>query len=381
MITKLSLRNIKSHRDTTIELNNLTLLTGVNSSGKTTLMQALLLLRQSHLKNRLTDGLELNDELVEIGISSDIFYKMAKNQEMEIAFYHNDEAFSFKYDMSFQNSNTNFVKKLAYSANATAEKLNTISIFNTQFQYVSASRIGGESIFKKKDYEVENLKQVSKSFGRGELAAQYLLKYGTDECMDLIDGINSTLEEEVMKWENRISPRITFSIIDDKSGNIIIKYGYESSDSSVKYIDNISAENMGFGISYSFSLLVALLSAKPGAVVLIENPEAHLHPQAQSEIAKLISLVAQNGVQVIIETHSDHILNGVLVNCKRYEQEGKGIDKSNVAIYYMQGKDKDHATITQKIEVLKDGAIDYQPDGFFDRDEKDAFYLSGFDYE
>lgn len=378
MITKLSLSNIKSHRDTTIELKNLTVLTGVNSSGKTTLIQSILLLRQSHLKNKLSEGLELNDELVEIGISSEIFYKMAKNQEMGISFYYDKEEYSFRYDMSLENTNTNFVKKLEYSPNTSSEGLNAISIFNTQFQYVSASRIGGESTFKKKDYEVEKLKQISKSFGRGELSAQYLLKYGTEECCDLIDGSNSTLEEQVKKWESRISPRITFNIVDDKSGNIIIKYGYESLDSSVKYIDNISAENMGFGISYSFSLLVALLSAKPGACIIIENPEAYLHPQAQSEIAKLIALVAQSGVQVIIETHSDHIINGVLVNCKRFENGEKGIDKNNVAIYYMEGKDEHHATITKKIEILDDGVIEYQPKGFFDRAESDLMYLRGF---
>ena len=56
---------------------------------------------------------------------------------------------------------------------------------------------------------------------------------------------------------------------------------------------------------------MALLSAKRGTLVLLENPEAHLHPQGQVRIGELIARTAASGVQILVETHSDHVLNGI----------------------------------------------------------------------
>ncbi|WP_180834594.1 AAA family ATPase, partial [Vibrio parahaemolyticus] len=60
-------------------------------------------------------------------------------------------------------------------------------------------------------------------------------------------------------------------------------------------------------------IVLALLVTKPGGLVIIENPEAHLHPKGQSYLGRLIQRTAEAGVQVIIETHSDHLLNGIRV--------------------------------------------------------------------
>jgi len=75
-------------------------------------------------------------------------------------------------------------------------------------------------------------------------------------------------------------------------------------------------ENVGFGISYALHVVTALLTARPGQLIIIENPESHIHPRGQAELGKLIALVAQNDVQLIIETHSDHIVNGIRVAIK-----------------------------------------------------------------
>ena len=71
MITKLKIANFKSHRNTNLNASNLTVLTGVNSSGKTSVLQSLLLLRQSFLKNRLSNALDLNDPLCFIGVAGE----------------------------------------------------------------------------------------------------------------------------------------------------------------------------------------------------------------------------------------------------------------------------------------------------------------------
>ena len=68
--------------------------------------------------------------------------------------------------------------------------------------------------------------------------------------------------------------------------------------------------NVGFGFGYVFPILVALLAVPKGTIVIVDSPEAHLHPAAQSQMGRLLAFFAAAGVQVIVETHSDHLLNG-----------------------------------------------------------------------
>ena len=79
MITGLEISNFKSHKHTCIQLGYLTVLTGINGCGKTSVIQSLLLLRQSFLKNRLALGLDLNQPLCNIGIADDALYQLAEN--------------------------------------------------------------------------------------------------------------------------------------------------------------------------------------------------------------------------------------------------------------------------------------------------------------
>jgi predicted ATPase len=215
--------------------------------------------------------------------------------------------------------------------------------------------------------------------GQGELLGNFLYAYRAEPTFNYIELKDNpiSLIEQVIYWEQQISTGITIDVQPkpDKTGFRII-YGSKGAEGK-KSIENLRAENVGFGVSYSLSVVTALLSARPGALIMIENPEAHLHPDGQAKLAELMCLVAQRGVQVIAETHSDHIINGVLVNCKRFEKEGRGIDRENVSIYYFSGQDENHAVQYEEVKVLEDGKIEFQPFGFFDRIEKDIDYLLG----
>ncbi len=381
MITELRIANFKSHENTALVLGRLTLLTGVNGCGKTSIVQSLLLLRQTYLKGRLESGIDLNKSLCSIGVANDALYRNAKNGDISFEFVFANEEYSLTFDAG-KNLDSSFIPKVKYSENVTNDKLSKISLFNNDFQYISAARWGGVSNFPKDNYSVETQKQISLENGQGELVAQFLHKFGGDTIADYTaKDSEKSLIELVTIWEQRISPNVTINVekgSDETSFRI--KYGYEGIDNN-KPLENLRAENIGFGISYSLPVIVALLSAKPGALIIIENPEAHLHPDGQAQLTKLIALVAQNGVQVVVETHSDHILNGILVASKKHETGHLGIDKNYVNVYYMGNKDNKHNAVIEKIQILDNGRIDHQPDGFFDRDEKDAFYLSGFDYE
>jgi predicted ATPase len=117
---------------------------------------------------------------------------------------------------------------------------------------------------------------------------------------------------------------------------------------------------------------VALLSSTTDTLILLENPEAHLHPKGQSKIGELLALAASCGVQIIVETHSDHVLNGI-----RRAVKNKKIDAQDVRIHYFQRYLKQGQAVSEVISPIlyQDGGIDQWPDGFFDQVEKDLMEL------
>lgn len=378
MITKLEISNFKSHKHTCIHLGHLTVLTGINGCGKTSVIQSLLLLRQSFLKNRLALGLDLNQPLCNIGIANDALYQLAENGIISFVFSTDNNKYTFEFDAE-KGLNDSFIRKHKYNEAASQiEKLNDISLFNNDFQYISASRWGGRSIFPKESFAVEVQKQISQSEGQGELVAHFLYKYGSDNVLNYYDTNDQDLSllAQVVYWEQKISPNVTINVEAGRDNNsFTIGYGFDGEDEQTKPIRNLHAENIGFGISYTLPVIVAILSARPGALVIIENPEAHLHPQGQSELARLISKAASFGVQVIVETHSDHIINGIQITCKEHgENIKKGIDNSLVRVYSFYRKVK-HISQIEEVVIKSDGLLELQPKGFFDQAENDMYKL------
>jgi predicted ATPase len=114
--------------------------------------------------------------------------------------------------------------------------------------------------------------------------------------------------------------------------------------------------------------VTALLSSQPGSLLLLENPEAHLHPQGQVKMGELMARAANAGVQIICETHSDHILNGIRLASKGVPETAK-IDPANVALHFFQ---RSKEVINKpSVEILtpeldEEGRLDFWPEGFFD---------------
>ena len=125
---------------------------------------------------------------------------------------------------------------------------------------------------------------------------------------------------------------------------------------------NYTPPNVGFGYSYVLPIILAGLIAKKGEILIVENPEAHLHPGAQSRLSQFLVRVANQGVQVFIESHSDHILNALRVCVKQIE-----IEPDEVKVFFFANNEKNTTTpeiFTPTIDI--DGRIDEWPDGFFD---------------
>jgi predicted ATPase len=134
---------------------------------------------------------------------------------------------------------------------------------------------------------------------------------------------------------------------------------------------NVSSEwerpsNTGFGVSYCLPIIVAGLSARPGSVLLVESPEAHMHPSAQSSMGSFLARIAASGVQVFIETHSDHVLNGIR---KAVLDETHPIGREGVVIHHLFVDDS--MTIKEEIRIEESGNLSSRPAAFFDQAELD----------
>ena len=129
--------------------------------------------------------------------------------------------------------------------------------------------------------------------------------------------------------------------------------------------------HVGFGLTQVLPIIVAAMSAEPGDLLLIENPEVHLHPAAQAIMGGFLSKVAGAGIQVIIETHSDHVLNGI-----RRAVKGGIVAPEDLAIHFFRHRDTEgDQVITPTID--QEGDIDVWPEGFFDQVDKDMNYFAG----
>jgi predicted ATPase len=144
-------------------------------------------------------------------------------------------------------------------------------------------------------------------------------------------------------------------------------------------IDGFKPSNVGFGYSSILPIIVTGLIAKPNEKIIIENPEIHLHPKAQSALIEFLVKVANTGVQIFIESHSDHIINGILVQCKKFEESSEnGISKNDVSLLYFDSDETGKNGRTTKINIEENGRIRYTPKGFFDQFTIDRKFLMGF---
>jgi predicted ATPase len=190
-----------------------------------------------------------------------------------------------------------------------------------------------------------------------------------------------TLEYQVAAWLTEIAPGTNlFFEIDRKI------------DSSRVEFNSFRPTNTGFGLSYSLPIIAALLGAATeknekgwgdswdehwdtarqtrGVLLLIENPEAHLHPSAQTALGRLISLSASAGIQIIVETQSEHIMDGVRLSVKRNE-----IDHNSVVFNYLS-RSKDGVSELLTPIVAADGKLSFWPEGFFDQALKNRIQIA-----
>lgn len=125
--------------------------------------------------------------------------------------------------------------------------------------------------------------------------------------------------------------------------------------------DLVSIADVGFGLSQVLPVLVALLAAKPGQLVYIEQPEIHLHPNAQWHLARFVAEIAQTGVLIVVETHSALFLKGIQTLVAKGE-----LESGLVSLNWFERDAKTGMTTVTAAEFDENGAFGSWPVDFDD---------------
>ena len=382
MISHLSIARFKAIRNASLSLRSLNLFAGINGMGKSTCLQSLLLLRQSWTARTLpTSGLLLRGPLADLGRGEDVLHQFENEESVEFQIATQDGSATWTFSVEkgrgldheilpLINFKADYPQSISGDSAAYQQ-----SPFSAGFRYLSAERVRPEVAYDTSFYSVRELDQIG---SRGEFAVHYLAEHqhrplGISTLQHPELAANQIdLLSNVRAWMGEVSPGISLAVQQYPGINkASVNFDYDTGPGS-RFANPLRPTNVGFGISYCLPIVVAALSAQPGDTLLVENPESHLHPSGQSRIGRLLALVAAGGVQVLVETHSDHVLNGIRVCVKRGE-----LAPVDVAIFSFdrpRGDPAHDVTITSPT-INRDGKIDPWPRGFFDEAEKLLFEL------
>ncbi|RKG94954.1 AAA family ATPase [Corallococcus carmarthensis] len=366
-LRKLSLTNFKRFRKLEIDLRDLTVLTGINGGGKTSILHSLILARQASAGAPPPDFVQLNGpQGLQLGESQDVLHRDAEPAEGIALTLEDNQNSTTTWHFGIEderNLNLRVKERPTSPPSALANEAR-------QFAYLGAERLGprdvlGASSIAHRDLHVghqgEFSAQVLSILERENVSAKRIHPVTESE------GGATTLRKQTEFWLSSIVRPIE---LDAEwvpgSGVTLIRFREPGEP-----VDRIRPTNMGFGVSYALPIVTAALLAPPGSLLLVENPEAHLHPSGQSNMGSFLARIAADGVQTIIETHSDHLLNGI--------RRGIGVEKvlssDNAIVHFFDSEDSGAARTTT-IDLSPRGDLSTWPQGFFDQMDLDLADLA-----
>ena len=319
MLNKLFLQNFKCYKAQNIDFSNLTVFSGINGSGKSTVIQAILFLRQLALAGKYRDKTNdmvanLNGPLVQFGSVNDLISNWVTNVDNEIIklIACDESGTSYSVSLKSLEKRNEDILPRQMQILKTGESISCID--SDDFVYLSAERFGPRISF---DIPSGNI--LPNKFGAtGEFTAwriynekkvknkKLLAKLQEPEEKDFLFQLNNCYSE--LGRDTRIAVQY-LPLVEKMS----LSFSFNDGTSWGK---NLRPVNVGFGLTYSLPIFTALLGANENDLIIIENPEAHLHPKGQVAIGMFIAKAASAGIQVVVETHSDHVLNGIRLAVK-----------------------------------------------------------------
>jgi predicted ATPase len=376
MIKNLILENFKCFKKLNLPLRDLTLLSGTNASGKSTVIQAFVLLHQTMCEHEWSTRLFLNGRSIELGAVSDVVDKIHGRKEFTMQVVDGDVVVNWQFSGERQDLSMS-VDSVAVSGNGIKHKPKLLqyllpaeldpSMFGLPIRlkrltYITAERMGPRDFYSLEDGEVTTV------VGRaGEHAASVLHCGRNDNVRDdlVLNNAPPTRLHQVEARMRQFFPGCSLSVEPVARVNAVTLSLRTSDDT-----DFHRPVNAGFGLTQVFPIVVAALSAQVDDILLIENPEVHLHPAGQAMMGRFLAEVANSGVQVILETHSDHVLNGIRRAVKA------GMSRERVALHFFRPRGDGGAQVTSP-QLDQSGNIDVWPDGFFDQFDKDMNHFAG----
>jgi predicted ATPase len=367
----IDLYGFKCFANLRLELGSLTLFTGYNSAGKSSAIQPLLLLAQAARIGMLYRQVPLNGALVSLGTAGHV--ANAETAGMFFGVSSDDDSAQFQFVLRpgarwLDVSSTVFWARSVREASgwavssdraeATVQSLASLS-------FLSALRANQQS------YPLPSSEGfISPDVGNdGRFAAYWLDQFSDNEVVPerRHPGQPAPIfRKQLDAWMGELFP----------GAQVAAQYVPAVALESLSFRQSDVGEwrtpiNVGYGLTYAFPLLVALLMAEPGKVVVVDSPEAHLHPSAQSRLGQMLGHFATSGVQIVVETHSDHLLNGARLAVKRGL-----IWNEAIRVHFFSGaSDTSHGVST--LPISPDGSIADWPMGFFDQAERDLAVLAG----
>ncbi len=386
MITELRARNFKSWQDTgPLQFAPLTGLFGANSSGKTSILQVLLMLKQtvkdndSKLplnfgKSNFDNVIHLHDKNLSLGFS--VSWKLPKQIKIQGDLI-NSLSFStailekygsvmverFCYSTNRNDFEIGWTERgYRYLPNVIDEKADTYKCYGVD------SPVGPLEKFKPLSEEFEGL--FSRIIYLGPLREypqhsytwegdhpQDIGMYGEKMISALLASriLRHPIEVQILKWLRKLDLIYSYDVppVTEEGKN------YECLVKQYKDGPEVPLTDVGFGVSQVLPVLTLCYYAPEDSILILEQPEAHLHPKVQSDLADvLIDVVKNRNVQIILESHSEHLLLRLM---RRIAEEDISVDQT--ALYFCQINEG--TSEIERLKVDEYGNISNWPQNFF----------------
>ena len=408
MISQVDLVSFKCFGNLKLPLGPLTLLSGVNGSGKSSVLHSLIFLHQASVDTGYgsqseTGRIKLKGKYIDFGNVVDLLDRTAGMNSFEIGIHSEGLKVRWQFsggrnDMSLELKNMS-VNDKEYESPPFLSGLLPIDIAVRpprlrwelgNLTFISAEREGPRDIYMLEDRQVghdpvyalddteEEYRLVDARpyvpFGkvgvRGENTPSVLFQ-GSDTLVRkqlLLPGTTPTLLHQVGAWMDMFFPGCGLDVQRVPNRNYVT-LGMRMSEKT----DFLRPFHSGFGLTQALPIVVAALSIPKGNILLIENPEVHLHPAGQALMGQFLGRVAMSGIQVIVETHSDHVLNGI-----RRLVKSNQLPAEKVEIHFFRARSDGDPQVSSPMMDDR-GNIDHWPEGFFDQFDKDINYFAGWD--
>ncbi len=392
-INRLALKNFKCFKEVDVSFSKITLLTGENSSGKSSLIYGILAPLQSIKMNTISFplSLSLNGHYVNMGGFADISSNHnLKNQiGIELTVEYNSIIISIitKWDFNHHSKSP----KLAYLKSKFRTSFLEI-IQNEDLSYI----VNSSGAFSGKALSLLNTNESLDTYDLHGLLFYSFLGTLYDETLpdsefnfnfissfrlqpertyyqslasNKVDKFGSGYIDQILEWNDSQSKELYelvnilkyLKILYDIKPHRLVGGRFEIKVKVKSRSKWESLSDVGFGISQFLPIIVADLQLSDNSTLIMSQPEIHLHPSVQANLGDyLVKQVNERNKNYIVETHSEYLLNRMRLLIVKGE-----IKPEDVAVYYFENSIKD-GSIAHRIEFTKDGQILNAPKGFFE---------------